>query len=102
MRKIDLQEVGDGFRVIETTGRSQMATVVLQPGAKTGGPENQHKGVDQWLYVLRGLGKAVVNEREIDLKAGDLVLIEAGDKHEVRCDGGGTLVTFSVYAPTEY
>lgn len=91
-----------GFEVLAGTGRSQAASMTLSPGSSTGGPDNRHAESDQWLYVISGRGKAVVDGEEVGLEEGSLLLIEAGEAHEVSCEGDRPLRTFSVYAPPEY
>lgn len=91
-----------GFDVLAGTERSQAATMVLAPGTSTGGPENRHPESDQWLYVISGNGSAVVEGTESGLDAGSLLLIEAGEAHEIKCEGESPLQTFSIYAPAVY
>jgi mannose-6-phosphate isomerase-like protein (cupin superfamily) len=91
-----------GFEVIAGTERSEAATMVLQAGGSTGGPDNTHKGSDQWLFVLEGRGRGIVNGREVELEAGALLLIEAGEAHQIDNTGDGPLRTLNFYAPPEY
>ncbi len=91
-----------GFEVLAETERSQAATMVLAPGTSTGGPENRHPQSDQWLYVISGDGTAVVEGQEHGLGAGSLLLIEAGEAHEIKSAGAQPLQTFSIYAPAVY
>ena len=49
-----------------------------------------------------GSGAAIINGHKLPLKAGALVLIEAGDTHEIRNTGRGLLKTVSVYLPPAY
>lgn len=90
------------FKVLEGTERSQVAEMVLEKGEKTGGPTNKHPESDQWLYVTSGKGKAIVEEKETEIKTGDLVLIEAGETHEIKNVGDKPLKTFNIYAPKAY
>ena len=76
--------------------------MVLVPGGKEGGPGNRHRGADQWLYVIDGTGRALVNGRSVLLSAGSLVLIERGDTHEIRNTGRGLLKTLNFYVPPAY
>jgi mannose-6-phosphate isomerase-like protein (cupin superfamily) len=78
---------GHGFRVVLGNERSQAAQMTLGPGESEGGPDNRHRGADQWLFVIGGAGEAVVNGERIPLEAGTLLLIEHGDTHEVRNTG---------------
>lgn len=92
-----------GFHVLGGSDRSQAATMVLEPGSSTGGPDNAHDASDQWLYVLSGAGVATVSSHEeIPLAAGTLLLIEAGEPHEIRSTGRESLRTLNVYAPKAY
>ena len=91
-----------GFRVSVGNRKSQGAVMVLGPGDSEGGPDNRHRGADQWLMVTEGTGAAVVNGRKLALKPGTLVLIEAGDTHQIRNTGRGLLKTVSVYLPPAY
>jgi mannose-6-phosphate isomerase-like protein (cupin superfamily) len=90
------------FRVVAGTARSQAATMVLEPGQATGGADNVHPNADQWLYVVSGSGIAVVQGRRVELDAGALLLIEAGEAHEILNRGAADLVTVNVYAPPAY
>jgi mannose-6-phosphate isomerase-like protein (cupin superfamily) len=93
---------GEGFRVAIGNRRSQAAEMVLAPGDSEGGPENRHRGADQWLYVLSGTGTATVNGKRHALRAGSLVLIERGDTHEIRNSGRTALRTLNFYVPPAY
>ncbi|HEU5299151.1 MAG TPA: cupin domain-containing protein [bacterium] len=90
------------FRVVAGTSRSQAATMVLKPGGSTGSDNNEHPGSDQWLYVVSGFGEATVRNRHVAIEAGSLLLIEAGETHEIRNTGTEPLVTINVYAPPAY
>lgn len=76
--------------------------MVLRPGDTEGGSDNRHRGANQWLMVVDGSGAAVINGRKLTLKVGTLVLIEAGDMHEIRNTGRGLLKTVNVYLPPAY
>src|SRR5688572_17067351 len=78
---------GQGFRVVDGNRRSQAATMTLAAGDSEGGPDNRHRGADQWLFVQSGTGLAIVNGHRTKLRAGSLVLIERGDRHEIRNTG---------------
>jgi mannose-6-phosphate isomerase-like protein (cupin superfamily) len=90
------------FTVVGQTRRSQAATMTLRPGQSTGGEDNAHSDADQWLYVVSGAGRAVVNGHQLELQPGSLLLIEAGEVHEISNPAGEPLVTINVYAPPAY
>ncbi len=94
---------GIGFRVALGNARSQAAEMVIPPGGAEGGPGNRHRGADQWLFVVAGKGAVRLGrKRPVQLRAGDLVLIEHGDEHEVRNTGRTALRTLNVYVPPAY
>ncbi len=93
---------GRGFNVVLGNRKSQAAQMVLEPGDAEGNRENRHDGADQWLFVVSGTGVAHVNERRVALRAGSLLLIEHGDRHEIRNNGRGKLVTLNFYVPPAY
>lgn len=97
-------EPDKGFRLLTGTERAQAATMALPPGGggSTGGPNNRHEGSDQWLYVLSGSGKAVVEGEEREFGEGALLLIEAGEAHEISNTGESPLETLSIYSPPDY
>ncbi len=91
-----------GFRVAMGNRRSQAAEMVIPPGSSEGGPENRHRGADQWLYVVAGKGVARVNGRSYPLSAGVLLLIERCEKHKVKNTGRALLRTLNFYSPPTY
>jgi mannose-6-phosphate isomerase-like protein (cupin superfamily) len=91
-----------GFSVAFRNARGQAATMVIAPGDAEGGPDNRHRGSDQWLYVLSGTGRATVNGRRQRLKPGTLLLVERGKTHEIRNTGRTPLKTLNLYVPPAY
>jgi len=89
------------FKVVAGTERSQAAIMVLNAGQTTGGTDNRHEYSDQWLYVISGYGRAVVEGVEFELKKGSFLLIEKGEAHEITA-GPERIVTINFYAPPEY
>jgi len=93
---------GRGFNVVLGNRKSQAAQMVLEPGGSEGNRDNRHDGADQWLFVVSGTGVAKVNDRRVALRAGSLLLIEHGDRHEIRNTGRGRLTTLNFYVPPAY
>ena len=94
--------VGHGVRVVLGNDHAQAAQMTLAPGEAEGGPDNRHRGADQWLFVVAGTGEAVVNGHHHALGPGELLLIERGDTHEIRNTGRTPLKTLNVYVPPAY
>lgn len=65
---------GGGFKVIMGNRRVQAAQMVIAPGDSEGGPENRHRGADQWLLVTSGTGTATVGGRTFALKHSEVVV----------------------------
>jgi mannose-6-phosphate isomerase-like protein (cupin superfamily) len=93
---------GQGFSVILGNARSQAAQMVIAPGDAEGGPDNRHRRADQWLYVVFGKGVARIGGRTLPLRNGTLLLIERGDRHEIRNNGHAPLKTLNFYVPPAY
>jgi mannose-6-phosphate isomerase-like protein (cupin superfamily) len=93
---------GRGFHVRLGNRRAQAAEMVIAPGGAEGGPDNRHRGADQWLYVVSGTGVATINGRALALRAGTLLVIERRDRHEVRNNGRAPLRTLNIYVPPAY
>ncbi len=97
--KVEFQK---GFNVIAGNSKSQCAVMVLEKGSSTGGPDNKHSKSDQWLYVISGKGKAIVNDTETEIGAGVLLHIESGETHEIKNIGEDELKTINFYVPPAY
>jgi mannose-6-phosphate isomerase-like protein (cupin superfamily) len=93
---------GAGFKVIAGNRRAQAAQMVIEPGGAEGGPKNRHRGSDQWLLVVAGAGTAIVSGRRHLLKPRSLLLIEHGERHEIRNTGRTALKTLNFYSPPAY
>jgi mannose-6-phosphate isomerase-like protein (cupin superfamily) len=81
---------------------AQAAVMVIAPGGTEGGPRNRHRGADQWLFVVAGTGAAVVDGNTTSLEAGSLLLIERGERHEIRNTGSQPLQTLNFYTPPAF
>jgi mannose-6-phosphate isomerase-like protein (cupin superfamily) len=93
---------GRGFHVVLGNADSQAAEMTLAAGETEGGPDNRHRGSDQWLYVAAGTGVAIVAGKRHPLRAGTLLLIERGSTHEIRNTGSRPLRTLNLYVPPAY
>jgi len=99
---------GKGFRVAFTVRRAQAAEMTIAPGASEGGPDNRHRGADQWLYVVAGQGVAKIGagsgtrRRSVSLQPGTLLVIERGERHEIANTGSAPLQTLNFYYPPAF
>lgn len=92
----------EDFRVVFQLRELQAAEMTLHPGDQEGGPDNRHRGADQWLYVVSGKGLAIIDGVEQELAAGSLLVVEKGEKHEIRNTGSAPLKTLNFYSPPAY
>lgn len=58
--------------------------------------------MDQILTFTSGLGLAQVGGREQEVKAGDMVIVPAGTKHQFLNKGPTPLILYTVYSPAEH
>lgn len=101
MKQLTL-EFTSSFRVALTTAKAQAAVMTLLPGQTTGGDDNVHRASDQWLFVVSGSGEAVVSGERVALARHSLIVIGAGEPHEIKNTGDAPLETLNVYTPPEY
>lgn len=90
----------DYRRVVYTANYSQLVLMSIQPGDDIG--EEVH-GLDQFIRIEQGSGKAVLNrEQEHKLEAGSAVVIPSGTPHNVVSTGDEPLKLYSIYSPPEH
>jgi mannose-6-phosphate isomerase-like protein (cupin superfamily) len=87
------------FEVVMETDEAQAAEMTVDPGRAVGGPDNYHAESDQWLFVVRGTGLVTVDGETRRVEPGDLLRIEAGERHGIENDGDEPLETVNVYTP---
>lgn len=91
----------DNFRKVIYTGeKSQLVLMSLKPGEDIG--EETHKNVEQTIFLYSGSGKVVLNGVESPFKAGDILIITAGTKHNIINTGKTALKIFTVYIPPNH
>ncbi len=101
MKKIRIQQ-DSGFHVVLKKDRAEAASMLLESGESTGGPDNRHETSDQWMYVISGRAQAVVGGSETALSPGDLILIEKGETHEITNTSSFPFQTINIYVPPAY
>src|SRR3954465_3204052 len=92
------------FDLLTDTRLAQAAMMTLRPGQSSEEqPANEHPRCEQWLFVLRGVGRAIVGKtgktRSQPLRAGSLLVIERGEAHQITCTGRVPLKTLNLYVP---
>ena len=96
------------FDVLFSSRNAQVATMVLKPGdCSDDSVCNEHPNSEQWVYIVSGTGsittaKRGARNRTTKLKAGDIVLIEKAERHQIRNIGKRPLRTMNLYVPPAY
>src|SRR3712207_8679229 len=75
-----LTRENENFRqVLFTTERSQLVVMSLKPGEEIG--EEVHEGIDQVLAFAGGEGEAVIEGDRSPVRAGIVVVVPGGTRH---------------------
>ena len=90
----------DFRRVLWTGEHTQLVIMTIPPDGEIG--EEVHDENDQILSFVSGVGKAVIGGRSKAVKAGDVVVVPAGKKHNFLNDGPNPLVLYTVYGPPDH
>jgi mannose-6-phosphate isomerase-like protein (cupin superfamily) len=98
----NIREATTWFEVLQTTKRTQIAMMTLNPGRSSGGHQEGHKNSDQVLLVLEGEVEGEIANDTIKLHKGDVIVIPAGTKHKFTNRASVDAVTFNTYSPPEY
>lgn len=96
------------FDILAATRGAQAAKMILRPKAASDSkPSNEHPHSEQWLFVLSGVGEAVLGKirrslRRVALSRNSLLLIEKGELHRIKNTGKRSLITINFYVPPAY
>ena len=91
----------NNFRQVLYTGRySQLVIMSLKPREEIG--EEVH-GLDQFLRVEEGKGKAIVGDKTYDIEDGTAIVVPAGTKHNViNTSADKPLKLYTIYSPPNH
>ena len=97
---ISAAKENNNFRnVLATASHGQVVLMSILSGETIG---KESHDVDQFLMFTQGSGKAIINEKEYAIAAGDLFLVPAGAVHDFINTGKEPLKLFTIYAPSEH
>ena len=94
------EQSADFRRVLWTGEHTQLVIMTIPPDGEIG--EEVHEENDQILSFVSGVGKAVLSGRSKPVRAGDVVVVPAGKKHNFLNDGPNPLVLYTVYGPPDH
>ena len=58
-------------------------------------------GAVETFVFLRGAGRAVCDEHEVNVKAGDTIVLPAGTVHHIHNEGDGRMYSLTLMGPDE-
>lgn len=89
------------FRQVLQSGKNTQIVIMSIPsGGEIG--EETHTENDQVLLLIDGTGKVILNGEEFEYKAGDVVLVDAGVKHNFVNTGESDLKIITTYSPPHH
>ncbi len=89
------------FRTVLFTGqKSQLVVMDIKPGEEVGLETHDH--VEQSLFFMSGSGKAILDGKESEIKAGDVVVVTPGTEHNFINTGTESLKIYTIYAPANH
>jgi mannose-6-phosphate isomerase-like protein (cupin superfamily) len=101
--RIDLKKAvkeNDFYRKVVFTGKnSQLVMMSLAPGEEIG---FETHSVDQFIYVVKGDGRSVIEKDEAKFEEGDAICIPAGALHNVINTDDEPMKLFTVYSPPQH
>ena len=98
---IELARGNEAFRRTIVTGEhTQLVAMTIQPREEIG--EEVHEHGDQILFFEDGEGEAVIEGASSPVRAGDVVFVPAGTRHNFVNRGGAPLRLLTVYGPPEH
>jgi mannose-6-phosphate isomerase-like protein (cupin superfamily) len=95
-----VRENDDFRREVRTADHSQLVLMTIPPGEEIG--DEVHEGIDQTLVFEEGEAEAVIAGESFSVRAGQVVLVPAGVRHNFINRGSGPLRLWTVYAPPEH
>ena len=90
----------ENFRkVLYTSNYSQLVVMSIEPGDDIG---MEVHGLDQFIRLESGKGKAILNGQEYEIEDDWAVVIPAGVEHNIVNTGDEPLKLYSIYSPPEH
>ena len=88
-------------RVLYTSKHMQLVLMTLKPNEEIG--EETHEDIDQFFRFESGKGLCTINGNIYNIKAGDVIIVPAGAKHNIiNNDSAMELKMYTIYAPPNH
>lgn len=83
-----------------TTAQQQLVLMSLNQGEDI--PTEVHPNTTQFIRIEKGVGLAVIADKEVQLSDGISVIIPAKTKHYIKNTGTEPLKLYTLYSPPEH
>lgn len=91
----------DYRKVLHTAKHMQLVVMSLKPLEEIG--EEVHADKDQFIRIEKGVGMAIINDVEQVLNDGSVVIVSAGQKHNIKnTSPTDPLKLYTIYSPPEH
>jgi quercetin dioxygenase-like cupin family protein len=97
VRQQDLPFVGVSHNFVGAEHGDVAISVFLFDGRPGSGPGPHRHPYDEVQFIRQGRGRYVVDGREFEAGAGDILVIKAGEVHSFTCIGDEPLVQLDVH-----
>jgi mannose-6-phosphate isomerase-like protein (cupin superfamily) len=94
---------GDSVRLAVLAGPEISPVTVLLEAWDVGGtqPPNSHPNATELFVFLRGQGRATCDDTEVEVRAGDTIVLPAGTLHHIRNTGAERMYSLTLMCPDE-
>lgn len=94
---------GDSVRLAVLAGPEVSPVTVILEAWDPGGaqPPNSHPHSTEVFVFLRGRGLAVCDEAEVEVRAGDTIVLPAGSVHHIHNAGEGRMYSLTLMSPDD-
>lgn len=88
-------------QVLFTAPHSQLVLMSLNPNEDIG--MEVHTDNDQFIRIEKGVGKAIIDGEEFELKDGSAVVVPAGSEHNIiNTSDSEDLKLYTIYSPAHH
>ncbi len=102
MDVVEIPQMREEFRILQTRKHSQTAVMHLEPGKATSKKPSVHPDSEQTILILEGELVAEVEGEQFIVGPHESLIIAAGARHRLVNQGEVAAVAFTVYAPPVY
>ena len=97
IRQQDLPLRGSSHNFVGADHGDVNVSVFLFNGQPGAGPRPHRHPYDEIQFIEQGRGRWIVDGREFEAGAGDILVIKAGEVHSFQCVGDSPLVQLDVH-----